>query len=57
MTFPGNGTPFAANPVIVAALIGVVAIILFVVIFTAYLLYHRDTNEAGDMPDKPELVD
>ncbi len=54
MTFPTSGNPFAANPVLIAALIGVVVIILFVIIFAAYLIFHQDTREANDIHDSPE---
>lgn len=54
MTFPTSGTPFAANPFLIAALIGVVAILLFVIIFTVYLIFHQDTREANDVHDNTE---
>ncbi len=54
MTFPTSGNPFAANPVLIAALIGVVVIILFVIIFAVYLIFHQDTRKANDIHDNPE---
>jgi hypothetical protein len=51
MTFPGSGNPFAANPVLVAALIGVIVIVVVVIIFAAYLIFHQDKTETKD-PDK-----
>jgi hypothetical protein len=51
MTFPGSGNPFAANPVLVAALIGVIVIIVVVIIFAAYLIFHQYKTETKD-PDK-----
>ena len=54
MTFPTSGNPFATNPVLIAALIGVVVIILFVIIFAVYLIFHQDTRKANDIHDNPE---
>ena len=48
MTFPGSGSPFAANPVLVAALIGVIVIVVVVVIFAAYLIFRQDAVETRD---------
>ena len=39
MTFPGNGVPFGASGLIIPALVVVILIIVFAVIFGAYLIF------------------
>jgi len=50
MTFPGNGTPFGASALIIFALVVVILIILFAVLFGAYLIF-SGTKEQGKLGD------
>ena len=50
MTFPGNGVPFGASGLIIPALVVVILIIVFAVIFGAYLIF-AGTKEQGH-PDE-----
>ena len=46
MTFPGNGVPFGASGLIIPALVVVILIIGFAVVFGAYLIF-ADSKEQG----------
>lgn len=58
MFLSGGHVQFATLPVIAVAAVGVLAILLFVVVFGAYLILGGDRDEPEeniDPPEPPEL--
>ena len=57
MTFPGDGVPFGASGLIIPALIVVILIIGFAVVFGAYLIF-ADSKEQRhpDEDGAPQLT-
>lgn len=54
MFLSGGDVQFATLPVIAVAAVGVLAILLFVVVFGAYLILGGDRDEAEENSDPPE---